>query len=68
MVPMSKLLHVYFAGSELLTGLPEYRNGGLLIDTGLLTLKPEQNGYYREPDSEKLEIFSRKELSILRNV
>jgi len=41
MVPMSKLLNVYFAGSELLTGLPEYRNGGLLIDTGLLTLKPE---------------------------
>ncbi|KAF2496801.1 DUF1688-domain-containing protein [Lophium mytilinum] len=41
MVPMTKLLNVYFAGSELLTGLPEYRNGGLLIDTGLLTLKPE---------------------------
>lgn len=36
---MSKLLYVHFAGSELLTGLPEYRNGGLLIDTGLLTLK-----------------------------
>ena len=36
---MSKLLHIQFAGSELLTGLPEYRNGGLLIDTGLLTLK-----------------------------
>ncbi|KAF2455623.1 hypothetical protein BDY21DRAFT_416164 [Lineolata rhizophorae] len=41
MVPMTKLLHVHFAGAELLTGLPEYRNGGLLIDTGLLTLKPE---------------------------
>ncbi|KAF2202623.1 DUF1688-domain-containing protein [Delitschia confertaspora ATCC 74209] len=41
MVPMTKLLNVYFAGSELLTGLPEYRNGGLLVDTGLLTLKPE---------------------------
>ncbi|KAL8628028.1 hypothetical protein Q9189_006279 [Teloschistes chrysophthalmus] len=26
-------------GVELLTGLPEYRNGGLLIDTGLVTLK-----------------------------
>ena len=39
MAPMSKLLHIQFAGSELLTGLPEYRNGGLLIDTGLLTLK-----------------------------
>ena len=36
---MTKLLHVHFAGSDLLTGLPEYRNGGLLIDTGLLTLK-----------------------------
>jgi Protein of unknown function (DUF1688) len=39
MVPMTKLLNIYFAGSELMTGLPEYRNGGLLIDTGLLTLK-----------------------------
>ncbi|KAJ5272545.1 hypothetical protein N7478_007670 [Penicillium angulare] len=39
MVPMSKLMHIHFAGSELLTGLPEYRNGGLLIDMGLLSLK-----------------------------
>ena len=39
MVPMNKLLNIRFAGEELLTGLPEYRNGGLLIDTGLLTLK-----------------------------
>ena len=36
---MSKLMKIHFAGSELLTGLPEYRNGGLLIDMGLLTLK-----------------------------
>lgn len=41
MVPMTKLLHVRFVGAELLTGLPEYRNGGLFIDTGLLTLKPD---------------------------
>ena len=41
MVPMTRLLHVHFAGAELLTGLPEYRNGGLFIDVGLLTLKPE---------------------------
>ncbi|KAF2153558.1 hypothetical protein K461DRAFT_224878 [Myriangium duriaei CBS 260.36] len=41
MVPMTKLLHVHFAGQELMTGLPEYRNGGLLVDTGLLTLKPD---------------------------
>jgi hypothetical protein len=36
---MSKLMKIHVAGSELLTGLPEYRNGGLLIDLGLLTLK-----------------------------
>jgi hypothetical protein len=41
MVPMSKLMHIHFAGSDLLTGLPEYRNGGLLIDLGLLSLKPD---------------------------
>ncbi|KAI9255211.1 hypothetical protein BDA99DRAFT_442425 [Phascolomyces articulosus] len=28
-------------GVEQMTGLPEYRNGGLLVDHGLLTLKPE---------------------------
>ncbi|KAL9105398.1 MAG: hypothetical protein Q9227_009416 [Pyrenula ochraceoflavens] len=39
MVPMTKMLGFKFAGSELMTGLPEYRNGGLLVDTGLLTLK-----------------------------
>ena len=32
-------MKVQFAGTELLTGLPEYRNGGLLVDTGLLNLK-----------------------------
>jgi hypothetical protein len=40
MVPMTRLLNIHFAGVELLTGLPEYRNGGLLIDIGLLTLRP----------------------------
>ena len=39
MVPMTKLMNIHFNGQELMTGLPEYRNGGLLIDTGLLTLK-----------------------------
>ncbi|GIK00148.1 hypothetical protein Aspvir_004168 [Aspergillus viridinutans] len=39
MVPMAKLLNIHVAGSDLLTGLPEYRNGGLLIDMGLLALK-----------------------------
>ncbi|UPX19849.1 uncharacterized protein EKO05_0010100 [Ascochyta rabiei] len=43
MVPMTKLMGVHFAGADLLTGLPEYRNGGLFIDTGLLTLKPDDH-------------------------
>lgn len=34
-------MNVHFAGAELMTGLPEYRNGGLFIDTGVLTLKKE---------------------------
>ena len=34
-------MNIHFAGSDLLTGLPEYRNGGLLIDMGLLTLKED---------------------------
>ena len=29
MQPMAVLMHIHFAGTELMTGLPEYRNGGL---------------------------------------
>jgi hypothetical protein len=41
MQPMQSLLKIHFAGTELLTGLPEYRNGGLFIDLGVLSLKAE---------------------------
>lgn len=41
MVPMMKLANIQFAGVDLMTGLPEYRNGGLLVDTGLLILKQD---------------------------
>lgn len=41
MHPMQTLLGIHFAGTELLTGLPEYRNGGLFVDLGVLTLKPD---------------------------
>jgi hypothetical protein len=41
MQPMTKLSNVHFSGSSLLTGLPEYRNGGLFIDLGVLTLRRE---------------------------
>jgi hypothetical protein len=39
MQPMIKVMKIHFAGAELMTGLPEYRNGGLFIDTGVLSLK-----------------------------
>lgn len=42
MQPMQSLLNMHFAGTELLTGLPEYRNGGLFVDTGVLNLKKDE--------------------------
>lgn len=39
--PMEKLLGATIEGTDLLTPLPDYCNGGLLIDTGFLTLKPK---------------------------
>lgn len=41
MQPMQQLMKIHFAGQELLTGLPEYRNGGLFVDLGVMTLKGE---------------------------
>ncbi|KAG2184864.1 hypothetical protein INT43_000777, partial [Umbelopsis isabellina] len=46
---IEKGLNANFTGRESLTGLPEYRNGGLLVDLGLLSLKPDtmQRGIIR---------------------
>jgi len=38
--PIEKTLGWRFDGLEDMTGLPEYRNGGLLVDLGVLSLKP----------------------------
>ncbi|KAF7332599.1 hypothetical protein MKEN_00142700 [Mycena kentingensis (nom. inval.)] len=38
--PLSKILQWKFDGIEDMTGLPEYRNGGLFMDLGVLSLKP----------------------------
>ncbi|EPQ50303.1 DUF1688-domain-containing protein [Gloeophyllum trabeum ATCC 11539] len=51
--PIEKVMKWKFDGLEDLTGLPEYRNGGLLVDFGVLTLK--QNilpaSFYPDPSS-----------------
>ncbi|KAI9040308.1 URC4/urg3 family protein [Aspergillus affinis] len=41
MVPLERLLAMTWRNADIATGLPEYRNGGVFIDTGVLTLKPE---------------------------
>ncbi|KAJ7216303.1 hypothetical protein GGX14DRAFT_441079 [Mycena pura] len=40
MEPLRVVLRWRFDGIEDMTGLPEYRNGGLLLDLGVLSLKP----------------------------
>jgi hypothetical protein len=40
-VPFVRILGVEWTNTELGTGLPEYRNGGLFVDLGVLQLKPE---------------------------
>ncbi|KAF3915799.1 hypothetical protein ABW21_db0202475 [Orbilia brochopaga] len=39
-VPFQRLLNRTWSNASSLTGLPEYRNGGLFVDLGALTLKP----------------------------
>jgi hypothetical protein len=39
MDPIVKLSKYHFKDAEKMTGLPEYRNGGLFVDLGVLTLK-----------------------------
>ncbi|KAF8950134.1 hypothetical protein BGZ46_004744, partial [Entomortierella lignicola] len=42
MEPFETFLNIGWENSKLLTGLPEYRNGGLLVDLGFMTLKPKE--------------------------
>lgn len=41
MVPFERVLGYQWTNATLLTGLPEYRNGGLFVDMGVLTLKKD---------------------------
>ncbi|KZP16730.1 DUF1688-domain-containing protein [Athelia psychrophila] len=51
--PLEKILGWKFDGLEDMTGLPEYRNGGLLVDLGVLTLRPDalEKSLYPDPSS-----------------
>ncbi|KAF8585651.1 DUF1688-domain-containing protein [Ramaria rubella] len=52
--PIEKVLTWKFEGLEDLTGLPEYRNGGLLIDFGVLSLRPKAIATSLFPDASSL--------------
>lgn len=41
MVPFQRVLGINWANTGSLTALPEYRNGGLFVDLGVLSLKKE---------------------------
>ncbi|KAG8716672.1 hypothetical protein FRC09_015413 [Ceratobasidium sp. 395] len=48
--PIEKVLGWRVEGMEDMTGLPEYRNGGLLVDFGVLTLRKETvSSFYPDP-------------------
>ncbi|KAH7337848.1 DUF1688-domain-containing protein [Rhizoctonia solani] len=48
--PIEKVLGWKVEGLEDMTGLPEYRNGGLLVDLGVLTLRKETvSSFYPDP-------------------
>ncbi|EAW15316.1 URC4/urg3 family protein [Aspergillus clavatus NRRL 1] len=56
-VPFERLLGATWANIERGTGLPEYRNGGLFVDLGVLTLKPEAAERGRANSGERLPAF-----------
>lgn len=41
MVPFQRVMGMQWSNADSLTALPEYRNGGLFVDMGVLSLKKE---------------------------
>lgn len=60
LTPMKKYAGLRFADENAMTGLPEYRNGGLLVDLGLLVLKPKDRseGLARAGKDATIPLFS----------
>ena len=53
MFPLQQAAGLVLTDTELMTGLPEYRNGGLLLDLGLLEAKyPGVAGEPHRPEEE----------------
>ncbi|KAI8724888.1 hypothetical protein NCS52_00058600 [Fusarium sp. LHS14.1] len=57
MVPFQRVLGLKWINADSLTALPEYRNGGLFVDLGVLTLKKETLDRGLEASGGELPIF-----------
>ncbi|KAI5244673.1 DUF1688-domain-containing protein [Aureobasidium subglaciale] len=57
MVPFVRIMGHSWRNAHLGTGLPEYRNGGLFIDLGVLTLKPSALARGLSTSGQKLPMF-----------
>jgi hypothetical protein len=57
MVPFQRILGLEWTGTDSLTALPEYRNGGLFVDMGVLSLKPESLGKGLKASGRDLPMF-----------
>ncbi|KAF1916417.1 hypothetical protein BDU57DRAFT_587425 [Ampelomyces quisqualis] len=57
MVPFQRILHMEWTGTSLLTALPEYRNGGLFVDMGVLILRKESLNRGLEASGSDLPMF-----------
>lgn len=57
MVPFDRILGYKWENAGVLTGLPEYRNGGLFVDMGVLSLKPDSQARGLKLSGENLPMF-----------
>jgi hypothetical protein len=58
MVPFERVLGYHWTNTKLLTGLPEYRNGGLFVDLGVLVLKEDALAKGLKTSGESLPTFA----------
>ncbi|KAK3324732.1 hypothetical protein B0T19DRAFT_429313 [Cercophora scortea] len=57
MVPFQRVLGLQWSNADSLTALPEYRNGGLFVDLGVLSLKKETLARGLAASGEDLPLF-----------
>lgn len=57
MVPFQRVLGIKWKNTDSLTALPEYRNGGLFVDLGAITLKKEAYERGIKASGQKLPMF-----------